>query len=243
MTARRIVLPPSLDRTGVEALAESLESAVAAREVRVVVLLGTEGTFCRGLDLEALVADANREARATAVLGFQRALLALRRGGKPAVAVVDGAALGGGVGLAAACDVVVATTRATFALPEALFGLAPAIIFPILLGRMTVQQARLLALTPQSRSALEARTLGLADEVVEPAEAERAVRRWVRALSRARSASARAIADLAASAAGRSLPEALASGGELTLAATEDPAVREALRRFRDDGWVGEEDE
>ncbi|MBN2196436.1 MAG: enoyl-CoA hydratase/isomerase family protein [Polyangiaceae bacterium] len=243
MSDRRIVLPPSLDFGGVSSLAEALDAALADRAVRVLMLVGEGKVFCRGLDVEALLATADRELVRGAIAVYQRALLALRRGGKPSVALVDGAAQGGGVGLAAGCSVVIATTSATFALPEALFGLAPAMVLPILFERMTVQRARLLALTPHARSAAEALAIGLCDEVVEPAQAERAVGRWVRWLCRVRPASAECIARIGSTVGTGSLEAALAAGGELTYAAASDSAVMDALQRFRESGRLGEEDE
>jgi len=241
MSERRVELLCSLDLGGVESLVASLEAALDDPAVHALVLVGGEQVFCRGLDIDALLAAPDPAARRGAVAGFQRALLALRRGGKPSVALVQGAAQGGGVGLAAACDVVVATTTATFALPEALFGLAPAMVLPILFERMTPQRARLLALTPHARSAAEAMALGLCDEVVEPAQAERAVGRWVKRLSRVRPASTKAIAAVGDLCAGQPLQGALRAAGELTLTATGDPSVIEALRRFREDGLLGED--
>jgi len=243
MSERRIELPPSLDLGGVESLVATLEAALGDPAVRTLRLVGSGQIFCRGLDVDALLATEDPSLRRRAIAAYQRALVALRGGGKPAVALVEGAAQGGGVGLAAACDVVVATTAATFALPEALFGLAPAMVLPILFERISPQRARLLALTPHARSAAAAMALGLCDEIVEPAQAQRAVGRWSRRLARVRPASTRAIAQVTALCAGKALPEALASVGELTFSATSDPSVIEALRRFREEGLIGEEEE
>src|SRR5438477_5999325 len=101
---------------------------------------------------------------------------AQRSNGKVTLAVVDEQALGGGVGLAAVCDYVLATERATFGLPELLLGLVPATIFPILLERMPPQRARRLALLGHTQNAAQASASGLVDEVVasDPELVERA---------------------------------------------------------------------
>ena len=78
---------------------------------------------------------------------------------------MEGAARGGGVGLAAACDVVVASEDSSFALPELLFGLLPAVALPFLLDRISIQAIRLWALTGHSRSAAEAMADGLVDQI------------------------------------------------------------------------------
>ncbi|HOU94397.1 MAG TPA: glycosyltransferase, partial [Polyangiaceae bacterium] len=88
----------------------------------------------------------------------------------------------------------------------------------------------------------EAMAVGLCDEVVEPAQAERAVGRWVKQLARVRPTSTKAIAAVADLCASRELPEALTAVGNLTLTATSDPSVIEALRRFREEGFIGEEE-
>ena len=79
------------------------------------------------------------------------------------IAVVDGAAVGGGVGLAAASDIVIATARARFALTETSLGLPPAQIAPYLVARMGARVARRLALTGARLDGREAEAVGLAD--------------------------------------------------------------------------------
>ena len=79
------------------------------------------------------------------------------------IAVVDGAAVGGGMGLAAAADIVVATQRARFALSETSLGIPPAQIAPHLVARLGERLARRLALTGARLDGREAAALGLAD--------------------------------------------------------------------------------
>lgn len=239
----RIPLPASLDLAGVAALAATLASAQADPEARVVVLTGAGGeVFCTGLDAESLLASEESSARRAAVENYQRALLSLREGRHPTIALVEGAARGGGVGLAAACDLVIASERASFALPESLFGLAPAMVFAVLRERMLPQRARLWALSPHPRSAAEALAAGLCDEVVGPEKLERTLRRWVRNLGRSQTRSSEAIKTLTSQTAGQSLRAALQAGGDLTLQAISDPLVRASLQAFREDGRVGEEE-
>src|SRR4030095_2477202 len=92
-------------------------------------------TFCAGMNVDAVLED--RQAMGI----FADLFTMLQSSPKPLLAVVDGAAIGGGLGLACACDWVVATSRATFALPELLWGLAPATIWPIVSSRMTGDDA------------------------------------------------------------------------------------------------------
>lgn len=163
-----------LDAEGVIALMAAVGAAEASPECRVIVLEGTGGSFCLGMDLDAVMVDPADAVKH--VHTFARCLGRLRSSPKAVVAVVDGPAAGGGVGLAAAADLVVATARATFALPEVILGLLPAVVLPVLLTRLTPQKARWLALSG-GIDARQALALGLVDHLVEDAaQVERALR-------------------------------------------------------------------
>lgn len=177
-TAGRARLTPSL----VDRLTATLE---AETEARVVTLEGGGDAFCEGLDLGALTqptAEAASGETRIALDQFAALLQAIERAPRPVIAMVDGPAIGGGVGLAAAADVVLATPRATFGLPEALLGLIPAMVFPVLARRVGVVCARRLALGAAVISAPEAWRLGLVDEVTD--DLDEAVARYVRRLER-----------------------------------------------------------
>ena len=128
--------PETLDR---------FEHAIATSKGSVLVLEGA----CRGMDLESFV-DLDPAPQLWHYAGLLRAI---RRAASPTIAALDGAVIGGGLGIAASCDVVVATSRTTFALPEALFGLFPGVVVPSLLHRMTPHAVHLLALLGTSRDA------------------------------------------------------------------------------------------
>ena len=120
---------------------------------------------------------------------------------KPTVARVNGAALGGGTGLVACCDIVVASAQATFGTTEVRLGLIPAVIGPYVLAAIGPRQARRLMLTGERISAAEAARIGLVHEVVPPDQLDRAVERVVGELLQggpdAIAAAKRLIADLA----------------------------------------------
>jgi len=171
----------------VSALRTSLARAAAEPACRVLVLSGSERVFCRGLSLDALGcaldtkigADEFRRGAAE----FAECLLRLCRFGRPTLAVVRGCVQGGGVGLAAACDLVLAETSASFQLPEALVGLVPALIGPVLSRRMDAAHIRALTLSTKTLRAQEALLCGLVDEVSE-SDVERSARRLIRRLLR-----------------------------------------------------------
>lgn len=219
-----------LDAAGVAALEAAVAGAEASDECRVLVLEGTDGTFCEGMDLQA-VADGAPDA-AQHVHAFASLLGRLRRSPRPVVAVVDGAALGGGVGLAAVADVVVATAQATFALPEVALGLVPAVILPILHERLGPRRARWLALTSgvDGRRAVE---LGLADHLVEdPALLERALRPILRHLLRACPEAVAGLKALGDAVAAHDPDRGLHLGADHTAALVGDPERVAALRAF-----------
>jgi len=127
-----------------------------------IVLTGVPGSFCEGMDVEGPEAQAAVDEGLAALASL---LDRLERVGRPVIALVDGAALGGGLGLAAVADLVLATSRASFGLPESLLGLLPAVVFPFVARRIGVARGRLLALGGKPLDALEALQAGLVDEV------------------------------------------------------------------------------
>ncbi len=233
MDVPRIALPPRLGPASIAALEGRLAEVVASG-TPVLVLEGEEpGVFCRGLDLAALARESDAR---PAVRGFARCLRALLDAPRPTVAVVAGDALGGGLGLAAACDLTVATTEARVGLPEALFGILPAMIMPALLTRMTPQRARLLALGCASQEAAWARDAGLFDRVVEPERLGWARRRAARELARAAPETASRLRALIAAVHGRPVAEGLEVGAEIAAASFADAGVRRAALRFVEEG-------
>jgi len=210
-----------IDRDGVIVLAGLLNDAEASTACRVIVLEGQEGSFCQGMDLSYLVAhpeeDVSKEAHE-----YARCLDRLRRLRQVVIAAVDGSANGGGVGLAAAADVTVATARSTFGLPEVVLGLVPAIVLPVLLERMTRQQARLLALSG-GVDAHQAAAWGLVDYVVtEPERLERKVRAVIKHALRCNPASVAGVKELLDQLGGLKRAEGLERGAECTAKLISD---------------------
>src|ERR671927_1136050 len=144
-------------------LRQGLADALADDAVRVVVLDHTGRVFCSGMDLsEAAGGGAEQQG----VREFPEILSALWSSPKPVLAAVRGPARAGGVGLLAACDVVVAGASATFAFTEVRLGLVPAVISAVVLPRMAPHVAHRLMLTGQVFGAETAAAGGLVDLVV-----------------------------------------------------------------------------
>ncbi|MBX3273079.1 MAG: enoyl-CoA hydratase/isomerase family protein [Sandaracinaceae bacterium] len=233
MGVHRISIPARLSPAAIAELERALATG-AASSATVFVLEGAgRGVFCEGMDLASLAREGGVE---PAVRGFARCLRALVHAPRPTIALVDGDALGGGLGLAAACDLVLASERARVGLPEALFGIVPAMVMPVLLGRTSRQRARLLATRCSTQSAAWAREAGLFDEVAAPERLEWLSRRAARELSRAEPGTATRLRALCAAVEARGFDEALDAARDVALAAFADADVRERVARFIEEG-------
>jgi methylglutaconyl-CoA hydratase len=143
-------------------LRAALVDALADDTVRVVVLDHTGRVFCSGMDLSEAAGGGAQE---QGVREFPELLEAIWSAPKPVVAVVRGPARAGGVGLVAACDVVVAGAAATFAFSEVRLGVVPAVISAVVLPRMVRHVAHRLMLTGEVFDAASAAAGGLVDLV------------------------------------------------------------------------------
>src|SRR5689334_23626660 len=121
----RVSVPPRFTPSSAAAFVDAVRLA-SSGPGRAIVMEGSGGVFCNGLDIAHFDFKEEKEE----LHFFAGLLLGLRHATKAVIAVVDGSALGGGVGLAAAADLVIATENASFGLPESMIGLAPAIILP-----------------------------------------------------------------------------------------------------------------
>jgi len=157
---------------------------VTQHGARVAVLAGAGKAFCAGADLTWMSRmtsyshDENlRDASAMAAMFNALDSLPL-----PLIGRVHGAALGGGTGLAAVCDIVVAAENATFGFTEAKLGILPAVISPFAVQKIGISAARELFLTATRFSAARAREIGLVHAVVPEADLDRTIDAYVRDL-------------------------------------------------------------
>jgi methylglutaconyl-CoA hydratase len=150
-------------------LRTALTDALADDAVRVVVLDHTGRVFCSGMDLAEAAGGGVED---QGVREFPELLQLIWSAPKPVVAVVRGPARAGGVGLLAACDVVVAGASSTFAFSEVRIGVVPAVISAVVLPRMVPHVAHRLMLTGQVFDADVAAAGGLVDLVVPDADVD-----------------------------------------------------------------------
>jgi methylglutaconyl-CoA hydratase len=155
-----------------ETMIGELDAAFAAladdKSVRVIVLAGEGKHFSAGADLQWMqrASTASEAWNLEDARRFAAMLARIETCPKPTVARVQGAALGGGVGLACACDIAIAADNASFSVSEAKFGILPAVIGPYVTNAVGKRQAKRLALTMARIGAAEALAIGLVQQVV-----------------------------------------------------------------------------
>ena len=185
----------AFDESTAAEITDAFTHAGGDASVRCVVLAGQGRAFCAGADIQYMKrqGEAGEAANLEDARRFAAMLHAIASCPKPTIARVHGACMGGGVGLACACDFAIAGESARFAVSEARFGIIPAVIGPYLIAAVGVRAAKRLAISTLRIEAAEARTLGLVHKVVPDAELDDAVA----ALARELHASApRAIAEI-----------------------------------------------
>jgi methylglutaconyl-CoA hydratase len=226
-------------------LAAAFSELGADPAVRVIVLEGAGPAFCGGADvhwmsgsLELSEADNLRDAEAMSDM-----FRAIDRCPKPVIGRVHGAALGGGAGLCAVCDAVVAAETAFFGFTETKLGLIPAVISPFAIAKIGVTHARRLFLTGERFDAQRARAIGLVHDVVPEANLDGAVDAIAHELEgagpEAVAAAKRLIREVAATSydATRGLTAAAIAGRRVS------PEGQEGLRAFlerRPAAWISE---
>ncbi|CAN5697468.1 enoyl-CoA hydratase-related protein [soil metagenome] len=159
-------------------------TTVPSSDARVAVLSGAGKAFCAGADLAWMskMVAYSREDNERDAMAMSAMFNALDTLPIPLIGRVQGAALGGGTGLAAVCDIVVAADDALFGFTEAKLGILPAVISPFAVRKIGISAARELFLTAARFSAARARELGLVHAVVPEAALDEAVDGYVRAL-------------------------------------------------------------
>jgi polyketide biosynthesis enoyl-CoA hydratase PksH len=245
MAVVELSVPAALGRDAVARLLSEL-GVLAENQVRVLVLRGSTTGFCRGMDLDEICGDLEpRTASAwqAATADFVKILELLRATTAITVAVVEGPALGGGVGLAAVCDFVVASDAATFALPELLLGLVPAIILPVLADRLGLQPAKGWAMTQTTWKADDARNAGLVDQLVRTERLDVELRRLIRILLRSHPRGVACLKQLVGEIRGMDPFGAIERGQTLLGSLLAQQEIRRELVAFRDFGLLpGEAD-
>ena len=167
----------SLNTTMIGELRSAAAFLARNDDVRVVVLAGEGKSFCAGADLSWMreQLDRDRAGKMDQSQELAHMLDDLDSLPKPLIGRVHGHAFGGGIGMMAICDTVIATSHASFALTETRLGLIPATIGPYVVRRTGEGNARRVFMSGKRFDAAAARQLGLVAQVVEPDELDQAV--------------------------------------------------------------------
>ena len=205
--------------------------------VRAVVLAGRGKSFSAGADLNWMKAageasEAENFADAMKLAGMLRTLAEMK---KPTIARVHGAALGGGMGLASACDICIAGDKAVFATSEVKFGIIPSAISPYVIRAIGERQAYRYFQTAERINATRAATLGLAHEAVATEELDAKVSEVVEALLQGGPKSQAAAKDLIRAVANRPVSDAVVEDTARRIASLRvTPEAKEGLAAFLD---------
>jgi methylglutaconyl-CoA hydratase len=153
----------------IDGLAQAFSDLAEEESVRVVILAGRGRSFSAGADLKWMqaAAEAGFETNFEDARHLAHMLKTVATSSKPTIARIHGQAFGGGVGLAAACDICIASVNANFAMTEVRMGLIPATIGPYVLRAIGPRQALRYFQTGERLSAARAVEIGLAHEAVE----------------------------------------------------------------------------
>jgi methylglutaconyl-CoA hydratase len=170
VTLNRPEIHNAFDDALIAELTEVLAGYGKNPAVRALILTGAGKSFSAGADLGWMkrMAGYSYEENLADAAGLARLMNVLDRLPKPTIGLINGAAYGGGVGLVACCDIVIASERASFCLSEVKLGILPAAISPYVVAAIGPRQARRYFQTAEVISAEEARGIGLVHEVVGP---------------------------------------------------------------------------
>lgn len=225
----------ALDSATVSGLRAALDRAESEGDVRVVLLTGHGPDFCAGADLAALVEMARRE-DILANLDDARALgdlfVAMRRMSKPVIAGVHGRALGGGAGLAMACDLVVAAEDAVLGFPEIQLGFVAATVLPMVRRAVGEKVAFELVARGEAIAAPDAARIGLVNRVFPSDGFQRDVAEYARELARRSTSALRLVKRLFYGIDGAPFESAVSRGVEVNALARFTGDARSGFQRF-----------
>lgn len=216
------------------AWATATREAAARQDVRVVVLSGAGKTFCAGADVTWMsrTVDFTEEENLRDAMAMSQMFGALDALPVPLIGRIHGAALGGGAGLAAVCDIVVADESALFGFTEVKLGILPAVISPFVIAKVGRSAARELFLTGARFPAARAREIGLIHAVVPMSDLDTAIERYVQELLTAGPEAIAAAKALIPEVWGRPVDDAMSMTAAAIAARRVSREGQEGLRAF-----------
>lgn len=220
----------------VSELADWARTVPADGSVRVVVLEGAGSVFCAGADLQWMsrMMAYSREENLADARQASEMLLAMDRVPVPVIGRVHGAALGGGAGLAAICDVVVAADDAIFGFTETTLGILPAMISPYVVRKIGLSAAREWCLSGARFPAATAKEIGLVHDVVSADRLDLTVDRHVQQFLKTAPSAVANTKRLLAEVAGRAPADVLEITVDAIAAQRVSAEGQEGMRAFLD---------
>lgn len=150
----------AIDDDTIDGMSAVLAQLNNSTSIRAVVIRGTDETFCSGVDI-AWMQHMSKSGTADDARRVAHLLVSLRNLHKPTIAVLEGPCVGGGIAIAACCDIAIASEDAYFALPAVHLGTVPSVIAPFIIEAIGINQARRFLLTGERFNAEKARDIGL----------------------------------------------------------------------------------
>lgn len=228
----------ALSRRMISELQEAIDDLMREKKVRGIVLSGTGLHFCSGLDLHELqetsTSDDAMQQWFIDSQAIQSLLEQILQCPKPVIAAVDGAAIGTGLGLVLACDLVVASQRATFSIPAPRLGLVSGLVVPLLCFRAGASVASQILLGGEELSASEAKSRGFVHHVVDEDQVWVRASTWVDSIAEGASEAIQLSKKVLNEMVGEELSTKLASGAAATATALTTEAASEGLAAFVD---------
>ena len=177
VTLNRPEVHNAFDEALIAELNDAFTRLSAADDIRAIVLQGAGRSFCAGADLNWMRAslDYTHEQNVADALRMADMFRAIDACRHPVIGRIHGAALGGGAGLTAVCDIAIASDDCRFGFTEARLGIAPAVISPFATRKIGVSHARALFTTAERFDAARALAIGLVHQVVPAAELDDAI--------------------------------------------------------------------
>ncbi len=233
-----------LNQKSMAALQAALALAISNAEIRVIVLRSSGDPFCLGMDLAELQSMEQDYTIAERTIALYVELLSsIYNAPQPVICLVQGAVKAGGVGLVGACDIVLATEKASFEMSEVILGLIPANVLPFVYSlRLPPQKLRYLVLTAKKITVDEAQRLNLVDEVILETEMPQAVKAVIKKLFRASPAALAETKRFTQALFGKKTDQATLLAKEKLLEMIKNPEVIKAIRAFNDGdmpSWFG----
>jgi enoyl-CoA hydratase/carnithine racemase len=169
-----------INRTNLDILRSILKSSIKSDACRLIIIQGRDGVFSKGMDFKGFVKDSGAKFSNDFSEPYKDILNLIHYSPKPVIAYIDGEVLAGGMGIALACDIVLATENSTFGLSEVLFGIIPAFVTPVLLTRIPLKKLYYLILSSKRIDAAEACQIGLVDDLLDSKRAPRLLKNYIK---------------------------------------------------------------